>query len=228
VGLSVEVVAALAALVVLILVTRSISNRNKKRVSLGQANERVDLLPLPHVRGTAVDRMSMSQILPLEESYAKFGVIRVRALDRPLRNVRAELRVKRIADPRSGGDNASAYTSEGYANWFSAGIRGAFLGDKPAIARVKLNSAVLAQCLKNPVQDAILRSEPEDILLFYVVENDPRVLLCTGSGQVAGVLEDETPVQFLVDITIMAEGYRWDNWRFAVTVSRDDFKLVRL
>jgi hypothetical protein len=226
--LAVEVVVALAALVVLILLTRSISNRNKKRLSFAQANERVDLLPLPHVKGTGIDHMSMSQILPLEESYAKFGVIRVRARDRPLRNVRAELRLNRSADPGSKRGISSDYTSEGYANWFSAAIRGAFLADKPAMTRVRLNSAVLAQCLENPVQDVMHRSEPEDILLFYVVENDPRVLLCTGSGPVAGVLGDDVPVRFAVDIMITAEGYTWDNWRFAVTVSRDDFELVRI
>jgi len=158
------------------------------------------------------------------EFIAKFGVVRVRAVNGDLKNCNVKVRY-RITEEMGSLNNIPKWYDGGYLNWFSPPIKQKF-GNYNLLG--KINSGI-NEYLKNGKVD-IYQGEENDILLFYIIKNSPAIHLRSDFDfSVIGYANDEKmPLKVELELHIAGEGFRSIVKGFRASAVWDDFCIEEI
>ncbi len=158
------------------------------------------------------------------ELIVKFGVIRVRSLSGSINRCKAEARFRTF---EIGGKSIDSPWGEGgYLNWYSPELKEEIVPQLPVINPRRLwgiNKYLLS------TEQEITKNQTKDLLVFYMIKDTPNVFLCSSVNSVpVGIIENDSPVRFELEITLSGEGYSATKWLYRVKVLWDDFEIDRV
>lgn len=161
---------------------------------------------------------------PLKVVFAKFGVIRVRAVGGAALRCHAELKYRAARPPNI--EPSGPWIPLGDLNWWSPEKKLESQGHAEEIR----NSAgsLMNKFLRNPIID-IYENEERDLLVTFMFMDQPSVFLCVDSGPgMIGYASGGNPVVFEVEIGFAAENVARRPFRFLVTTRWDYCKIEKI
>lgn len=165
------------------------------------------------------------ETLPVRSLIVKFGVLRISVSDADAIGCRVAVRFRVTEDALHVWAPARAVDG-GYANWYSTALTMKLLQDDETHKEIdERRGAGVNKYLKNTIED-IHPGETRDLLLFYMIKDQPSVYLCTDVDTMpVGMSFDDKPVRFDLELSISAQRLPRTTFTYRVTAAWDDFAI---
>jgi len=190
----------------------------------------LEVTPLSYVKGNGADVNPSQMIYGLFGSHvdgvqteyiAKFGVLRVKALNGNAYKCRASAKIK--VTHQLGRYNPQKWEDVGMLNWFSTPRKEQLDGKFDRLANLK--DYGLNKYLKNETT-TILENTEKDLLVMYMVKGNPKVFICNnGDTRVIGWVEPNKFLKFTLELTLSAQNNPLTTCQYLVSVLWDDYKF---